>query len=97
MLKKIDKQWIGLILGLLVPALTFLLIYIFAFPKTDSITYFDMIKAKKFFTQILSLAVIPNIGVFFLFIYTNKLSAARGVLAATFIFAFIVFGFKLFG
>jgi len=97
MLKKIDKQWIGLILGLIVPAITFLLIYIFAFPKTDTITYFEMIKAKKFFAQILSLAVIPNIGVFFLFIYTNRLSAAKGVLAATFVIAFIVFGFKLFG
>jgi hypothetical protein len=97
MLQKIDKQWIGLALGLIVPAITFFFIYLFAYPKHSLISYYEMIAAKKFLSQILSLAVIPNIAVFFLFIWLNRLSAAKGVLAATIIVAFFVFGFKIFG
>lgn len=97
MLQKIDKQWIGLALGLIIPIITFFLIYLIVYPKHSLITYYEMITAKKFFSQILSLAVIPNIGLFFLFIWTNRLSAARGVLAATIILALIVFGVKIFG
>ena len=78
MLQKIDKQWIGLVIGLILPAITFFLIYLFAYPKHSLVTYYEMITAKRFFSQILSLAVIPNAGVFFLFIWANKLSAAKG-------------------
>jgi uncharacterized membrane protein SpoIIM required for sporulation len=97
MLQKIDKQWIGLVIGLIIPAITFLLIYFFAYPKHSLVSYYEMIMARRFFSQILSLAVIPNAGVFFLFIWANKLSAAKGVLAATFLLAIVVFAFKIFG
>jgi len=96
MLQKIDKQWIGLTIGLIVPAFTFLLIYLFAYPKHSLVSYYEMILAKRFFSQILSLAVIPSAGVFFLFIWANKLNAAKGVLAATILLALVVFGVKIF-
>ncbi|MBI5539283.1 MAG: hypothetical protein HY951_04440 [Bacteroidia bacterium] len=61
------------------------------------ISFYEMILARGFFSQILSLAVIPNVAVFFIFIWTNKLSAAKGVLAATIVMALVVFGLKIFG
>jgi hypothetical protein len=94
---KIDRQWIGLVLGLIVPAITFFMIYLFAYPKHSLVSYYAMITAKNFFTQILSLAVIPNVMVFFVFIWTNKLLAARGVLGATILMAILVFALKIFG
>ncbi len=97
MLQKIDKQWIGLIIGLILPAVTFFLIYLFAYPKHTVVSYYEMIMAKRFFAQILSLAVIPNAGVFFLFIWANRLNVAKGVLAATFLLAIVVFALKIFG
>lgn len=97
MLQKIDKQWIGLVIGLVLPAITFFTIYIFAYPKDSLVSYYEMVSANRFFSQILSLAVIPNAGVFFLFIWGNKLSAAKGALGATIIMALIVFGVKIFG
>lgn len=97
MLQKIDKQWIGLAIGLILPSITFFLIYFFAYPKHSLVSYYEMIMAKRFFSQILSLAVIPNAGVFFLFIWANKLSAAKGALAATILMALVVFGVKIFG
>ncbi len=97
MLQKIDKQWIGLLLGLIIPAITLFFIYLFAYPKHSFVSYYEMIMAKNFFSQILSLAVIPNAGLFFLFIWLNRLSAAKGTLAATILLALVVFGFKIFG
>jgi len=94
---KIDKQWIGLVLGIIVPTITFFSIYLFAFPSKSLISFYEMILTKGFFSKLLSLAVIPNIAVFFIFIWTNKLSAARGVLAATIVIAIAVFGLKIFG
>jgi hypothetical protein len=96
MLQKIDKQWIGLILGIIVPAITFFGIYFFGFPHKNLISFYEMILAKGFSSQILSLAVIPNVVLFFIFIWTDKLSAAKGVLAATIIMALLVFGLKIF-
>lgn len=97
MLQKIDKFWVGLILGLIIPAIALMLFYYFGYSKNTNLTYYEMITAKDLFSKILSLAVIPSAGVFFLFIWANRLNAAKGVLAATFILALIVFGLKIFG
>lgn len=94
---KIDNQWFGILLGLIVPVITFYVLYAFAYPNLKLITFADLFATKSLFSRVLSLAVIPNIAVFFLFIWRNKLSAARGVLAATMIYALVVFGIKLFG
>ena len=97
MLQKIDKFWVGLTLGLVVPTITLLLFYYFGYSKHSNLTYYEMITAKNLFSKILSLAVIPSAGVFFLFIWGNRLNAAKGVLTATFILALVVFSIKIFG
>ncbi len=97
MLQKIDKFWVGLILGLVIPAIAITLFYYFGYARHTNLTYYEMIMAKNLFSKILSLAVIPSAGVFFLFIWGNRLNAAKGVLSATFILALIVFSIKIFG
>lgn len=94
---KIDNLWIGLLLGVIVPMITFYLIYLLGFPSVGLITISEFIAVSELFTRVLSLAVIPNVAIFFLFIWTNKLSSARGVLAATMIYAVVVFAIKIFG
>ena len=41
--------------------------------------------------KLISICVFPNLLAFFIFIWTNYLKSARGVLLATFIYAFIIF------
>jgi len=94
---KIDKQWVGILLGGILPVLTFYAMYLFVYPSLRLITISELFAAKSLFARILSLSVIPNIAIFFIFIWTNKLSAARGVLAATIIYAIAVFAIKIFG
>jgi len=95
MFKK-DSSLLGLILGLITPFTGAGIFYLFFF----SYMYFD-----KFITHILntgqwisvlSLGVILNLGLFFLFLRNNSNRSARGVLAATFVYAFLVVYFKIF-
>jgi len=97
MQQKIDRQWVGIILGVIVPIITLYIIYLFVYPRNSFVSFYEMITSKGFFTQLLSLAVIPNAAVFFIFIWTDKLRAARGVLASTIIIAILVFAIKIFG
>lgn len=93
----IDKLWIGIVLGTVVPVITFFIIYLFAIPSQSNVPFTEVMATKGFFTQLISMAVLPNVGVFFIFIWTNKLMAAKGVLASTIILAVFVFAFKIFG
>jgi hypothetical protein len=93
---KIDNLWIGLLIGALAPVLTFYLIYILGFPSLG-ITLSEFIALSELLTRVLSLAIIPNVAIFFLFIWINKLSSARGVLVATMFYAAVVFAVKIFG
>jgi len=90
MRKKIDKLWIGSVLGLLVPALS---LWIYVLLRFDELAFGDFIKTwfkMGILTHMISLAVLPNLAVFFIFIKTNYLKAARGVLLSTILFAFTV-------
>ena len=49
----------------------------------------------KVFLKILSLSVFPNLGLFFIFYKQKKDMAARGVILATFMYAFLVMIAKL--
>ena len=97
MLQKIDKLWIGLVLGTVVPSLTFLIIYLITIPSQSNVPFSEVMATKGFFTQLISMSVLPNVAVFFIFIWTNKLLAARGVLAATIVLAILVFAYRIFG
>ncbi len=86
----------GLLLGILGPAITLVVIYLVT---TQDLSLSDYVRQLVFFrvyTHIISLSVIPNLLIFFIFIWLNKLKSARGVLLATIILAFIVLGLRLF-
>jgi hypothetical protein len=86
----LNKLHVGLLLGLLVPVVA-LIIYNRVFFGHLSPGQFlqTMISVKKV-SAIISLGVLPNLLVFFIFIWLNYLYSARGVLAATLVYAFLV-------
>jgi len=89
-MKRLDKMSWGTILGLIVP---FIAIVVFYFIKYDHISFGEFIRNFKnmgVLTHVISLAVIPNLVLFFAFMQKNYLKGGRGVLLATFIFAFLV-------
>ncbi len=86
--KKFDNSWLGFICGLLSPLLT---LYVFYLIKYSHISfykfYLDVLFANNIVTASVSLCVITNLLVFFIFIWTNRNYSARGVLFSTIIYA----------
>jgi len=82
---------LGLILGILAPIVTMLIVYFSRFSQYIFTELIDYLINTQIFTKIVSLCVIPNLILFFVFIWLNYLHSARGVLMATIIFAIFVF------
>jgi len=88
---KFDKLHLGLMLGFLAPVLTMAIIYILKFTDSNLSELVDLLVQKRVFTKIISLCVIPNLALFFLFLNKFLYKSARGILLATILFAIFVF------
>ncbi len=90
-----DRMLIGWLIGTLVPIVIFLITYQVKYSEMEFLVFLKSMWQMKIFLKLLSLCVFPNLGFFFLF-YRNKYDmAARGVIMATFIYAFVVLFAKL--
>ena len=86
---KFDSGWIGFICGLFAPLLTLFVFYLARYSSHLSFAQFyrEILFANGIVTPSISLCVIINLLVFFIFIWTNRNFSARGVLFSTFIYA----------
>jgi len=91
MKSKIDNVKLGFILGIIAPVITMIIIYLVKFTEYNLKELIDLLVAKKVFTKIISLCVIPNLALFYIFLNKNYYRATRGIIAATIIFAIFVF------
>ncbi|WP_321296270.1 hypothetical protein [Marinifilum fragile] len=96
MKSKINSTILGLIIGLFVPVLSILLAYVVRFQDELSIKEFiDSLLIYRVYTKVMALGVyFGNIVFFFLFIKTDLLKAARGVLLATILYSFAIMVFR---
>ena len=93
---RFDSLWIGLIVGFFVPVLALIMFYYSSFTKVSLQFFMDYSAHIRVLPKIISLCVIPNLGVFFLFMWRNHYYSARGIIFATLIITFIVLGLKIF-
>lgn len=93
--KKNDKMGVGFIMGILLPFFIFIMIYLVRYPDVPLFEYLASLWQFQALLKILSLCVIPNLLVFLLYIRRKMDFAAKGVLAATFIYALIVLASKI--
>ena len=91
----VDKLFVGFAIGALVPCVFFLIVYQMKYASMEFIQYVKSIWQMKVFLKILSLCVFPNLGFFLLFYRRKYDMAARGVILATFIYAFVILIAKL--
>ena len=94
---KILLRLIGGIFGLLLPWLALWIYYANNFGNITFGVFLDRLLYTTLFAPMLSLAVLINLFLFFFFIWTNRDDGAMGVLFATILYAFVVFGFKIIG
>ena len=91
----VDRLVVGLVLGIVVPVIFFLMVYQVKYGDMEFIAYARRIWQMKIFLKILSVCVFPNLGFFLLFYRRKYDMAARGVILATLIYALIVLVAKL--
>ena len=90
-----NKQLIkGFFIGLVAPIVAYI-IYVAFYLEADVIeTYKSLVKMNKL-SHVISLSVLINLLIFFMNLKTNRELVAKGILLATFIYAFIILGLKL--
>jgi hypothetical protein len=86
----------GVISGLVLPMLAFLVFFLFTRHGVSFEQYFRQMEAADNVTEIMSVAVFTNIIIFLAFNRLDMLRASKGVLGITIAWAFVVFGIKLF-
>ena len=90
MVNRYNNIRVGLVMGLLAPMLGFVIVYLVAFRGMSFNEYLELLTYRNKLSSVISLSVIPNLLLFFIFIWLNYLYSARGVLASTLLFALIV-------
>lgn len=88
--EKINSQLLGYIAGFALPVISLIVIYFSIYNGQNFFSFFEILWIQGNISRVLSLALLPNLGLFFIFIWTNKLKSAQGVLGVTIALAFII-------
>ena len=92
----VNSFWFGLAAGLIVPLITIIIAYYQAYSYMEIKDFYLRFVHLKLFSAFISLCALPDMLVFFIFIWGNRLIGARGALTAIFILTVIVVIFKFF-
>lgn len=92
----IDQIWIGFLLGLLVPLITFYIYYYIKFNDLVFVEYLKSLHEYRLLFKIMSLSVLADLPLFYLFLQFKYYSGSRGIVMACFLFAFMVMGYRIF-
>lgn len=86
----INKIQTGFIPGMILPVIIFILLYFASGMKVSFGSYLQGMWHLQMLMKLLALCVTPNLVLFLYFFRKKHDLAARGVLMATFVYAFIV-------
>lgn len=95
MRSRLDSVGLGLVAGIVIPLFSLLLFYSTNFTKVPFVFFLQHTAQIEVLPKLISLCGIPNLGIFFLFIWRNHYFSARGVIIATLILTVIVLGLMI--
>ena len=85
-----DKIWVGILTGIVLPLIVMLIFYISSYSYLTMPQFLRKMVFASIILKLLSLCAVVNLGGFFLFYRVEYDKAARGVIFATMILAFVV-------
>jgi len=88
--KPFDRILTGWLIGTILPLIIFLITYLVKYSEMDFMVFLRNMWNMKILLKLLSICVFPNLAFFLLFYRLKYDMATRGVLMATFMYAFIV-------
>jgi hypothetical protein len=86
---RFDSVVLGLIAGLVLPVITLFVIWLVRFEGGLG-EFFASFRQMSMLSKVISLSAIPNLLLFFLFIWTDRTFSARGVIFATLVVAMVM-------
>ncbi|NLA24858.1 MAG: hypothetical protein GX879_07825 [Bacteroidales bacterium] len=90
-LKKLNKGYIGFIIGMILPLIAFSIYYATKSFENEPIWFFiQRLKGLGAYIPALSLCVLPNLILYFAFKNLNYWYAIKGVVASVFVYTLIV-------
>jgi len=87
---------LGVILGILGPIIGFWLYYLLTYHNFNHLEFLKKVFEMGISSAVLSLCLLTNLAIFFFFIWKKFDFSAKGVLAATIVYAIIGFLLKYF-
>ena len=87
---KFNSLFIGIIGGLLVPIITFVVFYLIKHEWDSFSAYLRITFKFAILAKLISLAAIPDALLFYIFTWTENYKSARGVIFALFLICLIV-------
>jgi hypothetical protein len=87
---KADHFLIGLISAIVVPIITLTITYFYTFTNYNVHEFFHFLITFKVMTKLFSLCIIPNLGLFYLFLWLEFNKACKGVVTSTFLVAIAI-------
>jgi hypothetical protein len=90
-----NSQKTGFFLGILFPLIFLSGFYLYRYSDIPVAEFIRFIYFREILSPLVSLNILPNLILFFIFIRLDYLFSARGVLLATFLFAGLVMVLKV--
>jgi hypothetical protein len=90
MTKKFDKIWVGTLAGIVLPFIVMGIVYFSSYGYLTVPQFLRKMVFASIILKLLSLCAVINLGAFFLFYRAKLDKAAKGVILATMVLAFVV-------
>ena len=87
---KADQLWVGIVAAIVIPIVTLTITYFYTFTNYTVDEFFRFLITFRVMTKLFSLCVLPNLGLFFLFLWPEFNKAAKGVVTSTFLVAIVI-------
>jgi hypothetical protein len=88
---KLNNFILGIVAGLILPLLSLVGYWLWSFKFLNFIPqFFNFLLLGKVLSAVLSLCLIPNLGMFFLFINKEYYKTTRGIILSTLVYGFII-------
>lgn len=92
---RLNNFILGTISGLLLPFISLLIYWLWSFKYMNFIPqFFKFLLMGRVLSAVLSLCLIPNLGMFFLFINKEYYKTTRGIILSTLVYGFIIVALK---
>jgi len=96
MSKNINTQWFGVILGMFFPLIGVFVYYLIASLDISFRLFLISVFEMNLVSKVLSLGLLANLIIFLIFFNLHKDRIARGIIIATFFYAFVILIFRFF-